>query len=682
MSGHYSGVIVLLSLLIALAASYSALSLAHKISRVSGKSQLIWLLVGSCVMGVGVWSMHFVGMMAFHLETAMQYNTLLTVVSMLASIVASLIAFRVTTIIDAGIRQIASASLFMGSGILAMHYIGMQAIRAPIQISYDYFYFGLSILIAYAASFIALYLFRQQRTITDLNVGLKILYAAVMALAISGTHYMGMQAASFRVDKIHTNQMLNEMVQSESFLLVGVAIVTFVMLAVSSGAIFFDRNVLERMAYTDALTTLPNRHQLAKYFERSFPGKDSGFMLFIDLDRFKTINDTLGHDAGDLFIKEVALRLKAAISGDQTVFRLGGDEFLIASSKGRLQEAAQLADEIIAVIKKPYSVLGNEIYMTSSIGISLAPDHGMTRTALLKAADMAMYRAKEAGKNQYQFFDEETDRLLVRKLELERDLRKALINEELVIYYQPKWDAESNCVSGMEALMRWHHPQLGTIMPIEFIPIAEETGLIVAMTRWMIREVCKQNAEWQLHNLVHVCVSVNMSVRVFESGELTEMVVEALKAFAIKPGDLELEITESIAMYDLKDTIQQLRKLKELGVRVSMDDFGTGYSSLGSLDELPIDALKIDQNFIRQSGLPSKQAIISTIITIANLLNLEVIAEGVETEEQIGFLKSRGCRVMQGYYYGKPMDAKAVEAWLLHAANSVKEEVTVEVASA
>ena len=209
--------------------------------------------------------------------------------------------------------------------------------------------------------------------------------------------------------------MLSDMAGYEPFLLIGVAIATFVILAISTGAIFFDRNVLERMAYTDALTSLPNRHQLARYFESSFPGKESGFLLFIDLDRFKTINDTLGHDAGDLFIKEVAVRLKGASSGDQTVFRLGGDEFLIVSAKGGKEEAIALADVIVAGIKRPYCILGNEIYMTSSIGISLAPDHGMNRTSLLKAADMAMYRAKGAGKNQYKLFDEETDRMLVRK---------------------------------------------------------------------------------------------------------------------------------------------------------------------------------------------------------------------------------------------------------------------------
>ncbi|MFC5651305.1 putative bifunctional diguanylate cyclase/phosphodiesterase [Paenibacillus solisilvae] len=670
MNGHYNGMTVLLSFLIAAAVSYSALSLANKISRESGKSQRAWLVSGSCVVGVGVWSMHFVGMLSFHMRVAVDYNPLITLLSIAAGITASFIAFRFTTVSEASIRRVIPAGFFMGSAILAMHYFGTAAIKPPILVSYRYQDIPPAILIAYAACYGTLYLFRRARNTPSIHMPMKMLYASMLGLTICGIHYLALEATEFRLDQTNGPQMLDYMAESEPFLLVGVAIATFVLLAISSGVIFFDRNVLERMAYTDSLTSLPNRHHLTRYFESSFPGKESGFLLFIDLDRFKTINDTLGHDAGDLLIKEVAIRLKEASSGDQTVFRLGGDEFLIASAKGREPEASALADVIIAGIKRPYSILGNEIYVTSSIGISLAPEHGMNRTMLLKAADMAMYRAKGAGKNQYKLFDKETDRLLVRKMELERDLRKALVNEELEVYYQPKWDAESNHVSGMEALIRWNHPRLGVVMPSEFIPIAEETGLIVAMTRWMIHEVCRQNTAWQSLDLLHICISVNMSIRVFESGLLGEMVEEALQETGIKPDNLELEITETIAMYDLQDTIKQLKQLKQLGVRISMDDFGTGYSSLGSLDELPIDALKIDRLFIRQSDLTSKQAIISAIITIAGQLNLEVIAEGVETEEQMSFLKSRGCRVMQGYYYGKPMNAKDIEKWLEQPDNS------------
>jgi len=661
--GHFNSMIVLLSILIAVAASYSALGFAGKISRVEGKSRKVWLWIGSSVMGIGIWSMHFVGMLALHLGATVQYNIPITIASLLAGIVASFIAFQVTADPSARRRHMTLAGIYMGAGIAAMHYIGMAAIQLPFVLKYDLMYSSLSVVIAVAVSYVALFLFRRLRERTGFSLW-KLTCAVLMGLAVCGMHYTGMKATIFTVDPTVVMDLSATSGSSQSVLLVGVVIATFIILAISWGAFYFDRTVLEKMAYNDPLTGLLNRHQLVRYFELLFPAKEGGFLLFIDLDRFKTINDTLGHDAGDLFIKEVAARIRDTASGDQTVFRLGGDEFLVASASGRAEDAALLAEQLITVIKKPYSVLGNEIYMTASIGISLSPEHGTTRTVLLKAADMAMYRAKSLGKNQYQMFDEETNRAYTRKMELERDLRKSLLNRELCIYYQPKWDVERNCLSGMEALMRWQHPRLGLISPSEFIPIAEETGLIVSMTRWMLREVCMQNRSWQRQSMADVCISVNMSIRVFESGMLGEMVSDALNESGMPASKLELEITESIAMYDVQDTIRQLQHLKALGVRVSMDDFGTGYSSLGSLDEMPIDALKIDQLFIRQSVLPSKQAIISTIIAIAEHLNLEVVAEGVETVEQIDFLQSRGCRVMQGFYYAKPMDVRALEAWL------------------
>ncbi len=248
----------------------------------------------------------------------------------------------------------------------------------------------------------------------------------------------------------------------------------------------------------------------------------------------------------------------------------------------------------------------------------------------------------------------------VRRLELEKDLRKALEHQEFAIVYQTKWNSSTNQMVGMEALLRWNHPKLGTISPIEFIPIAEETGLIVPITHWVIEEVCKQNQLWHEQNVAQVTVSVNMSVRVFENQTLFQVVKKSLDLSGLNPIFLELEVTESIAMNDMENTISQLQRIRELGVKVSLDDFGTGFSSLGNLDEMPIDILKIDKSFIRKSMHPSKQAIISNIIMIAKSLNMEVVAEGVETKEQIDFLTSRGCTIMQGFYYAKPVPPEEI----------------------
>ncbi|WP_245856136.1 bifunctional diguanylate cyclase/phosphodiesterase [Paenibacillus rigui] len=661
LQGHYNVPIVLLSFLIAVLASYSAFSLSEKIAKSKGRSRVVWLLAGSCVMGCGVWSMHFVGMLAFHLNVRVTYDIQVTFLSLLASIAASFIAFRVSADAHAGPLRIGVAGLFMGSGIVTMHYTGMAAVRTSAVLTYHPVYVGLSVLIALTASYAALFMFRQSRVSVNFR-RCRPVCALVMGLAICGMHYTGMAASHFTVNE----QSLTDggVVMTPMFLLIGVALSTFFILAVSWAAIFFDRNVLEKMAYTDALTGLPNRHHLVRYFEESFGSPSSGFLLFIDLDRFKSINDTLGHDIGDLLLQEVASRLKKHLNERQTAFRLGGDEFLIASTRGDRTAAVQLASTLVQEIKRPYYIQGNELYVTGSIGVSLVPEHGTERVTLLKASDTAMYNAKSSGKNNYRVFDEEMDRKLLRKLELEMDLRKGLAEKQFIVDYQPKWDVETDQISGMEALLRWNHPRLGLVSPGEFVPIAEETGIIVPITRWVLQVVCLQNKIWQDEGLLKVCVSINMSIRVFESGSLYEMVTEALEVSGLKPEYLELEITESIAMYDVEDTIEQLTALRDLGVQVSMDDFGTGYSSLGSLDQMPINTLKIDQMFIRDSNLPSKQAIISTIISIAKNLKLDVVAEGVESPEQIEFLQSQGCRVMQGYYYGKPMNPEKLKEWI------------------
>lgn len=451
--------------------------------------------------------------------------------------------------------------------------------------------------------------------------------------------------------------------QPDSLLLVGVALAAFFILLVSLGALFFDRHVLERMAYEDQLTGLSNRHDLHRFFSEHFHKDMKGSVIMMDLDRFKAINDTLGHDIGDVLLQQLAERLRNILGDKQKVFRLGGDEFLIANIGFNLEETIVTANRILHEISLPFSIEQNILYVTGSIGVSLAPEQDVELSALMKAADTAMYQAKGLGKNRICIFDQQMAEDQLRRMELEKDLSKAVILKEFEIYYQPKWNSNTNRLVGMESLIRWCHPRLGMISPTEFIPIAEETGLIIPMTEWVLHEVCKQNKYWQTMGMERVSASVNLSVRVFESQTLYAKVKEALEISGLEPQYLELEITESIALYDKEDTIAQLKKLRALGVRIAMDDFGTGYSSLGSLDEIPIDTLKIDQIFIQKSNLPSKKAIISNIISIAENLNMAVIAEGVETKEQIDFLRSRGCEVMQGYYYAKPMPVHQVLDW-------------------
>ncbi|WP_435530656.1 bifunctional diguanylate cyclase/phosphodiesterase [Paenibacillus favisporus] len=667
--------IVMLSFIIAVFASYSALNLAAKISRSRGRTQKWWLVAGSCVMGSGVWSMHFVGMLAFHLNVPVSYDIPITLLSMLCSIVASFIAFQMLLSKGVNWAKFALSGFCMGSGIVAMHYTGMAAMRLPAEIAYDRSYWLLSAAIALVASYVALLLFLRFRDHTEVSWW-KWASALVMGLAICGMHFTGMKAADFWCG--NPNAIVStDAGEMNLLLLAGVTITTFFILMVSWGAMFFDRHVLEKMAYSDPLTGLPNRHDLNRLLGEGIDTSKETAVLFIDLDRFKTINDTLGHDIGDMLVQEVGRRLSGYLQDGQKVFRLGGDEFLAVAENCGQALAEELASGILEVVTRPFVLQGNELYITASIGISLAPKHGTDRASLLKTSDTAMYNAKNAGKNRYCVFDDDMDKRLLRRLELEKDMRGASERQEFYVVYQPKWDAQTDTPVGLEALMRWPHPKFGVVSPDEFIPIAEETGLIIPMTRWILEEACRQNKVWLDKGMPSMIVSVNVSVRLFESQHLLYMVEHALRTTGLPARYLELEITESTMLYDVPDMIRQLNGLREIGVRISMDDFGSGYSSLGSLDQIPIDTIKIDQLFVRESDSPSKRAIVGAIIDMALKLHLELVAEGVETREQIDFLRASGCNVMQGYFYGKPMNIEQMDEWLLQNAGRPSGETLV-----
>lgn len=590
--GDYNDYIVALSVVIAILASYSALSIAGKISSSRGKTRFFWLLAGALVMGNGVWSMHFVGMLAFHPHATVQFDVWLTLLSLAASVITALIAFYITMPKNVNRYNIVIGGLFMGCGIVTMHYVGMKAMIMQVGISYDKTVLALSAVIAFIASYGALFLFLRFR----------------------------------------------------------------------DQAMYFDRHVLEKMAYQDTITGLPNRNEMNRFFD-THTGNETLGVLFLDLDQFKSINDTLGHHVGDLLVQEVGVRLRQFVNEDQQAFRIGGDEFLFILKHGDLRQAEELAAQVLQSIKKVYRIHDNELYVTGSIGISIGKIQDSDRSVLLKTADTAMYKAKGQGKNQYCVYSEEMGVQEVRKMELEKDLQRALEKNQFFVEYQPKWNVTTKQLVGFEALIRWQHPRLGVVAPREFISIAEETGFIIPMTRWTLQEACRQCKIWQSQGIVQP-VSVNLSVRLFQTDCLTEMISCVLNEAGLEARLLELEITESMVFFDINDIIRQLQIIRELGVRVSMDDFGTGYSSIGLLDRLPIDALKLDRLFTNDLDTPSKRAVIHAIILMAESLHLDVIAEGVESQKHINLLTRLGCHVMQGYYYGKPMRSELIEKWL------------------
>lgn len=599
MGTHYNIWIVLLSFALAVTAAYSALNLISQVPCSAGKIRRLWLLSSACVLGGGIWAMHYAGISSMEIEGTIHYEPLAQ---------------------------------------------------------------GISVIIALLASYIGIFVFRKFRAQEDFNHW-KLGSALFIGFAVTGMHYISLRTSHLEYDSwISTTLFVTE---TDVILLTGVSLVTLFMLAISGGAVFSGRHVLERLTYNDPLTELPNRQGLERYFKDEFFGVNSGAVFFVDLDRFKSINDTLGHDIGDMLLQEVADRLKNCIAAKGRVFRLGGDEFLIALPDCSIEDAQKAAQCLLRMVNQAFSIEGNELYVTASVGISIAPVHGTDRSALMKAADSALYTSKDSGKNRFSVFDQEMNRQQLRRMSLEKDLRKALTRSEFIVVYQPKWDSFMNVTVGLEALLRWRHPEHGMISPAEFIPIAEETGLIVPITYWMLHDVCGQNVLWHKAQVANVPVSINMSARMFEDGSLFDVVEEALIRSGLAPHFLELEITESIAMINMEETVAQLLKLRDLGVRVSLDDFGTGFSSLGNLDEIPVNTLKIDQVFIRKSKMHSKKAIISNIIAIASNLNMEVVAEGVETPEQIELLQSLGCRVMQGFYYGRPMPVNELGQWFI-----------------
>jgi diguanylate cyclase (GGDEF)-like protein/PAS domain S-box-containing protein len=420
---------------------------------------------------------------------------------------------------------------------------------------------------------------------------------------------------------------------------------------------------LDYMAHFDSLTGLPNRLLLKDRTEQSIAAslrsKNQTAILFLDLDNFKNINDSLGHNFGDALLQAVSERLKNALRKSDTIARIGGDEFIILLSdiEGS-DDVAMMARRLAESMREPFELQNRTQNITTSIGISLYPNDGSDYDTLIKNADTAMYRAKEVGRNTYQFFTQEMNDRVFERLFMENNLRRAIEREEFMLYYQPQVDIATGEIIGIEALIRWQHPEMGLVPPARFIHIAEESGLIVPIGEWVLHAAGMQNKKWQKAGLPAVPIAVNLSAVQFRQGNLLEIIQKAIREADIDPHYLELEITEMVVMRNVKEAVEIMQKMKTMGLKLSIDDFGTGYSSLNYLKQFPIDKLKIDQSFVRDITIdPNDAAITLAVISMAHSLGLRVIAEGVETAEQLAFLKKHRCDEIQGYYISKPLPA-------------------------
>jgi diguanylate cyclase (GGDEF)-like protein/PAS domain S-box-containing protein len=427
---------------------------------------------------------------------------------------------------------------------------------------------------------------------------------------------------------------------------------------------------IQHLAYHDALTSLPNRamfnQSLSQALARARPLGRRLAVLFIDLDRFKNINDTLGHNAGDHLLQEMARRLRAVMRRGELLARLGGDEFVVLLEE--VCDAAHIAlvaRRVLDALVRQYPLDGQMIHITASIGISVCPDDGLDQFSLMKHADVAMYRAKDAGKNNFQFYSAHDDAYSTEQLALESSLRRGIERNELVLHYQPKVSTRTGRISGVEVLVRWQHPELGLLQPQDFIELAEETGLIVPLTKWVLHEACMEHLRWQQAGLPLLHIAVNLSARHFVDDNLLSDIKTILVNAGMAPQQLELEITESMMMRDTARSLAVLDGLKALGIRIAIDDFGIGYSSLSQLKQFPIDILKIDRSFIVDiPGDEADEAIAGAIIAMGKSLKMQVVAEGVEAAEQVEFLRRRGCDETQGFYFSPPLPSVDIQKLL------------------
>ncbi|SHS12415.1 diguanylate cyclase/phosphodiesterase [Mycobacteroides abscessus subsp. abscessus] len=427
-------------------------------------------------------------------------------------------------------------------------------------------------------------------------------------------------------------------------------------------------NQMEYLAYHDVVTGLPNRRFIEKRLSRAISNhkvwsKKKIVFLLLDLDRFKHINDSLGHSYGDLLLKEVGDRLTSSLKPNELVCRIGGDEYGILLENTNVLQIEKTAEKILTVLRKTYDIRGEELYVTPSIGVSIFPEHGNSFESLLMKADTAMYKVKEAGKNHYKIYHAEMD--IEPQVTMENALRKGIERNELQLYYQPQVSLENNKIVGVEALLRWIRPDQGMVPPCEFIPLAEETGLILPLGEWVLKEACLQSVKWKAQGNLPIRIAVNISAIQFQQNNFIEKVTETLFETKANPENIELEITESVAMGSIEETLSKLHSLKEMGFHIAMDDFGTGYSSLQYLNQYPIDHLKIDRSFISSLNTSEKNvAIVKLIVLMAKGLNYKVIAEGVEDDSQKMFLQSIECDEYQGYLFSPPLNKLDTEVLL------------------
>jgi diguanylate cyclase (GGDEF)-like protein len=685
LSTSYNPWVVLASLAIATFASYVALDLAKRVRTGDRRVATAWLIGGSVAMGSGIWCMHFIGMLAFSLPIALGYTVAPTILSWCAGVAVSGMALWIASQGRLTWRRLTGGALAMGLGICTMHYTGMAALDLAPGIVWNVTRVLASAAIAVAASAAALLIFfwlrRSGRRGTTLRQALA---ALVMGIAICGMHYTAMSAAAFPVGTVClsvgdlSDTRLGLLVSGSTLVLLAMTLLTSMLDARLQGSLNRANQKLQsaneelrKRAFLDPLTGLPNRllfedrlmHALLRQERHADRRGGKLGVLFVDLDGFKPVNDQYGHAVGDQVLKVVAQRLRLASGDADTVARIGGDEFLVLIEDiADTSDGTLLATRLMESLARPIDGGDRPISISASIGIVIHPDQG-EKGKLIAHADAAMYEAKRAGGNTCMVFEARMDAHAREQLSLQVDLRRALELGQLQLYYQPKVGGISGHIHGVEALLRWNHPQRGQVSPAVFIPLAERFNLIGAIGDWVIGEACRQMRAWADEGL-RMRVAINLSMHQLREEDLVQRIDSALRRNHLEPSQLLCEITESVAMDDVRSTQRAFEGLASIGVFLSIDDFGTGYSSLSYLRQMPASQLKIDRSFVFDlEKSKDALAIVSAVIRLAHELGLRVVAEGVETSGQRDILVQLGCDELQGFFLARPMPAEALEAW-------------------
>ena len=680
-------VLIGISFVVAFIASFIALDSAGKVAISNRRESTFWRLSGGATLGMGIWSMHFIGMLAMKMSMPINYHFSLTAFSFFIALISATLAINIAISGNTlSTKRLVVATGILSAGVVTMHYVGMYAIL------WSHSLILLSVMIAIVASGVGLWLAFHLRPNTRRALINRLVAALIMALAIASMHYTGMGAATFT----HFGHTVHNGLSTLE-LSVWVCAVTLVILGIMLVVSMVDSQLrtsrladnlhqlncqLEHQVHFDALTGLANRTQidacLQACLQHSKLHQHQFALVFIDLDRFKVVNDTWGHHIGDQLLIASTQRIYSCLDDTMTLARLGGDEFILLVPDCNKEDITALLTRIAAAIGDPFTLFGYTIRVSLSAGSSIYPEHGSTLHELKVKADMAMYHVKQAGRNGWAIYSPEMEAIADTPPTFLQELSQALEHDQFELWYQPKYTAGDHSLTGFEALLRWHHPERGMLLPAEFLPALEETGLIIPVGKWVIQQACQQLHQWKLQGYAEWTLAVNLSPSQFEQHDIVDVVCSALAQYQLSPAYLTLELTESTALKNLKRSAEVLNAFSALGITVSIDDFGTGYSNILMLKSLPARELKIDRVFVKDISENSKNTkIVSTIIDIAHSMNMQVVAEGIETQEQEILLTQMGCGVLQGFLFAKPLPAHQIHE-LIPTESNIKQQRIVQ----